>query len=42
MAGQDNTATISTAPHLSLRAACVGFLSSTLGLTVMMVLLSHA
>jgi hypothetical protein len=37
------TVTISTeAPrHLSLAAACVGFLGSTFGLTIVMVLLGH-
>ena len=46
MADEANTTTTETAPgHTigpSLRTACVGFLSSTLGLTIMMVLLSHA
>jgi hypothetical protein len=46
MAGQEHTATVSAslapAQHLSLAAACVGFLGSTLGLTILMVLLSHA
>jgi hypothetical protein len=44
MAGHANTATIAAslapATHLSLGAACLGFLGSTLGLTVVMVLLS--
>jgi hypothetical protein len=40
---QTQTITISTeAPrHLSLAAACVGFLGSTFGLTIVMVLLGH-
>jgi hypothetical protein len=46
MAGRGNTDTVaaSLAPttHLSLKAACLGFFGSTLGLTVVMVLLSHA
>jgi hypothetical protein len=46
MAGQGNTETVSAslapATHLSLKAACLGFLGSTLGLTVVMVLLCHA
>lgn len=45
MANQANTETTETrgeAAQPSLRAACVGFLGSTLGLTIMMVLLSHA
>jgi hypothetical protein len=43
MADQGNTETITIAQGTqpSLRAACVGFLSSTLGITVLMVLLSH-
>ena len=43
MAGQGNTATVAAplapAPHLSLGAACLGFLVSTLGLTTVMVFL---
>jgi hypothetical protein len=46
MAGEGDTATVfaalAPARHLSLAAACLGFLGSTLGLTVLMVLLSHA
>jgi hypothetical protein len=43
MAGQGNIATV-TAPlapaqHLSLGAACLGFLASTVGLTAVMVFL---
>ena len=44
MAGQGHTATTAEAlapqTHLSLGAACLGFLGSTLGLTVLMVFLS--
>ena len=43
MAGQENTATLAAplapAQHLSLGAACLGFLASTVGLTAVMVLL---
>lgn len=42
MAGQEQTAPMTglSERHLSLGAACLGFLGSTLGLTVLMVLLS--
>jgi hypothetical protein len=42
MAGQGNTATatpLGPAQHLSLGAACLGFLASTVGLTAVMVFL---